>query len=101
MEINAEAIRSASAWQQHGEGGSIFFTAKDKHVCAICTEWPDDGILLKAFNRIGATDLRIDSVELIGSEEEIDWQHSAEGLRLSVPKQAPNALGLVYRITTQ
>lgn len=101
MDVNGEAIYGASTWQQYGEGDNIYYTAKDDHVYAICTEWPEGEILLEAFDRESAPDLTVRSVQLLGSKEKIDWTHSAEGLRLAVPSQEPNPLGLVYRIETR
>jgi len=98
MDVNAEAIRRASAWQQYNEGDHIYYTAKGDNVYAICTEWPADQLLLKAFASENTPDLTVRSVQLLGSKEKIDWTHSAEGLQLSVPEKAPDALGLVYRI---
>lgn len=101
MDINGEAIYDASAWRVSDEGESIYFTQKENTVYAICTEWPEDELLLKAFNSESAPNLSVRSVKLLGSNEKIEWTHSAEGLQLSVPEQAPNPLGLVYRIETK
>lgn len=101
MEVNEEAIRNASPWQQYSEGDNIYYTAKGDDVYVICTEWPADTLLLKAFDSESAPDLSVHSVKLLGSKEKIDWTHTADGLQLSVPQKAPNPLGLVYRIQTK
>lgn len=101
MDVNGEAIRGASAWRVHNEGEAIYYTAKENTVYAICTEWPDGGLLLKAFSHTDAPGLQIKSVRLLGSQEQVAWQHNAEGLQLATPDGAPNELGLVYRIVTK
>ncbi|MBT8038074.1 MAG: alpha-L-fucosidase [Verrucomicrobiae bacterium] len=98
MDINEEALRGASAWKVSNEGDAIYFTAKKNIVYAICTEWPKDKLLLKTFSRAAQPDLNISSVKLLGSKEKTEWKHAAEGLRISIPDQAPNPHGLVYRI---
>jgi alpha-L-fucosidase len=101
MDVNAEAIRGTSHWKVYNEGDSIYFTAKDNVVYAICTEWPKDTILLKAFSQTDAPDLKIKSVKLLGSKERVEWEHTAHGLQASTPERAPNELGLVYKIVTK
>ena len=91
MDVNAEAIRGASAWKVYHEGEAIYYTAKENTVYAICTGWPEDGLRLKAFSQADAPELQIKSVRLLGSR----------GLQLSIPQRVPNKFGLVYKIVTK
>jgi len=93
MDINEEAIRGASPWRVYNEGEAIYFTANGDNVYAICTEWPKDDLLLNAFK-----DIDVKSVKVLGSHSKIAWEQTSNGLKLSVPEQVPNKLGLVYRI---
>ncbi|HKK18454.1 MAG TPA: alpha-L-fucosidase C-terminal domain-containing protein, partial [Opitutales bacterium] len=85
----------------YNEAEGIYYTAKQNRVYAICTEWPGDLIFLEAFSETNAPGLEIKSVQLLGSDEKVAWEHTENGLKLSIPEQAPNELGLVYRIVTK
>ena len=100
MDVNEEAIRNTSPWKVYNEGENIYFTAKDDVVPV-----PSRDVVVAAVIRLRAPDtvdirgvLNVSSAKLLGSEEKIAWEQSANGLKLSIPEQAPNQLGVVYKI---
>jgi alpha-L-fucosidase len=98
MKVNGEAIYGASAWQATHEDEGVYYTSKGKTIYAICTKEPEGEILLSAFRQ---KNLNIDSVSILGSDQPVTWEESAEGLKLSLPAQAPNPHAVVYRIITK
>lgn len=118
MDTNGEAIYGTMPWRvQHDtvlkgrsqspkgrEQGNdpspvdIRFTARNNTVYAICLGWPGRDVRLRALGREGAGAQGIQAVRMLGSSEQIQWQQSAAGLTLSVPKKKPGQYAYVYRI---
>lgn len=81
--------------------GDIRYTQKGNTVYAIQLGWPGENIaiLLETFAGKGR-DLKIKSVELLGSDEKIKWTKTKEGLRITSPAEKPKEAdaAIVYRI---
>lgn len=105
METNGEAIYGTSPWRVFHDGTAggdapvnIRFTAKGNSLYAICMSWPGTDALVRA---LGGQDLpgkTISGVRMLGSNEEIQWRQTADGLELSVPRAKPCRHAFVYRI---
>ena len=109
MQVNGEAIYETRPWKIYGEGphsvksGSfqgnsitalgaedIRFTRNKANTVAyaLVLGWPSEPIVIKALGTSAATDPgRIAKIELIGAQETIRWNQSAEGLRVELPKR--------------
>ena len=109
MQVNGEAIYETRPWKIYGEGphavksGSfqgnsvtalgaedIRFTRNKANtvVYALVLGWPSEPIVVKALGTSAATNPgKIVHVELIGTQEALRWNQSAEGLRVELPKQ--------------
>lgn len=128
LETNGEAIYGTSAWRVYGEGllfekeaakahgqgakaanGApiaaagrtpldIRFTAKNKAVYAICLNWPERDVLVKALGRKEMGGGEIAAVSMLGSKEKVLWRQTEEGLSLSVPKAQPVRHAFVYKV---
>ena len=123
LEINGEAIYGSSPWFIYGEGparleagdhsfhhndhfGKLQFTVEDlrftvngKYLYAICLGWPSEKLEIRALNnRFKVRDGEIGSVSLLGSEESLSWQHTAEALIINLPEEKPGDHAFVFKI---
>ena len=65
---------------------------------AICLDWPEKEVVVKAFGKTGAAVQKVAGVSMLGVKDEIKWSQSDEGLTLSVPKDKPCKHAYVYKI---
>jgi alpha-L-fucosidase len=118
MALNSEAIYSTRPWKVAGEGatqnagtraygalpqfvsGDMRFTMKGDTLYAIALAWPTDGkLVIKSL----ATDSphyhgEIAKIGLIGSESNLVWSRSAEGVTVNLPEKAPCDYAYVFKI---
>jgi len=109
IEVNGEAIYETRPWKVYGEGpnsvkaGSfqgdsisklgekdIRFTRDkaNKFVYAMVLGWPSEPVLVQALGTSAATSPgKIARVELIGTQETVNWRQSADGLHVELPRQ--------------
>ncbi|MHB8389813.1 MAG: alpha-L-fucosidase [Acidobacteriaceae bacterium] len=108
MQVNSEAIYSTRPWKVFGEGpnmvsGSfqtdslsklgprdIRFTRNKANtvVYAIVLGWPTDAFVVQSLGTSSATNPgKIEHVQMLGTEEKLNWKQTAAGLRASLPKQ--------------
>lgn len=100
LKVNGEAIYGTRPWTVFGEGptnevvgswynqngdygfkaGDVRFTRKGNVLYAILLEWPAREITLRSLNG-----LKINKLSLLGSTENIPWQQTGEGLRITLP----------------
>jgi alpha-L-fucosidase len=105
MDTNGEAIYGTSPWRVFRDGAAggdapvdIRFTAKGNSLYAICLSWPEAEVLVRTLGKQELAGKTINSIRMLGSNEKIDWQQTAEGLKLSVPREKPGKFAFVYRI---
>jgi alpha-L-fucosidase len=109
MDVNQECIYGTSVWKVFGEGPSfenkkdtagmnIRFTAKGNSLYAICLDWPEKEVVVKAFGKTGVAGQKVAGVSMLGVKDEIKWSQGDEGLTLSVPKDKPCKHAYVYKI---
>ena len=119
LSVNGEAIYGTRPWKIYGEGptkvvgGSfndtatqpytsqdIRFTTKGDVLYAIALGWPNTGeVTVKSLAEGAAADLgRITNVQLVGSQAEVKWTRSADGLHLSLPAAKTGEYAWVFRI---
>jgi alpha-L-fucosidase len=59
----------------------------------------NENFTLQSFAENGlASEVKIKSLELLGSEERIKWNQSSDGLRITAPLKSPNEMVLVYKV---
>jgi alpha-L-fucosidase len=118
-DINGEGIYGTRPWKTFGEGptqiksgmfneGDVKFSADDfrfttkgKTLYAFMLGWPKAG---KAVIKCLATDSpllngnTIAGVELIGSEETLNWKQTGEGLQVRLPERVATPYAVAFRI---
>ncbi len=118
-----EAIYDTRPWYIHGEGPTvepeghyknnkaflnityswkdIRYTTLGKTIFATMLGWPGAGEVVELVSFASdslAVPVNVKSVSLLGSEEEVVWSQSDEGLSLTMPVEAPNEMAVVFRI---
>lgn len=123
MQVNGEAIYSTRPWHKFGEGPiaesdikinaqgfnegaytkatseEIRFTQTPKHLYAISLAWPEDG-MIKVKSLADGSSLhkrKIKSVELLGYGK-VKFTRDGEGLKVTLPDDAPRSVAPVLRI---
>ena len=118
LKINGEGIYGTRPWKTFGEGPlkvkdgrqgenhasfseeDIRFTTKDGVLYAFVLAPPTEDIVIKTLAVGGILEREIESIELIGSDEKIVWNRSAEGLTIQLPKTVPGKIVSGFRIRT-
>ena len=118
--LNGEAIYATRPWKTYGEGGTqgaggslyegparrfvagdIRFTTKGDALYAIALAWPGDGrLVIKSL----ASDSphyhgEIARIGLLGSESNLVWSRSADGVTISLPEKPPCDYAYVFKIS--
>lgn len=121
---NGEAIYDTRSWYTYGEGPTqqpegalknrkqfealqytsqdIRFTTKGNHIYILLLGIPKVASQVKvaSFTKDKLQGMRVKSISMLGSKEDIDWNLSDKGLTLSVPA-LPNAISVVYKATLE
>ena len=117
LEINGEAIYSTRPWKIYGEGptkvaGGAFSDAKDKPFTAedirfttkgntlymISMDIPKKDLLITSLSSSAITQ-KINSVELLGSKEVVNWTQTKTAMIIKPAKTYPSESAVVYKIT--
>jgi alpha-L-fucosidase len=118
LKINGEAIYETRCWKKSGEGATestkgsfsdnvatnytpqdMRFTIKDNDFYAIVLNWSDSDIIVKSLNKEIVDDAEILNVNMLGSDEKINWELTDEGLRVSFPKEKPCNYAYTFKIS--
>jgi alpha-L-fucosidase len=120
LKQNGEAIYDTTPWKIYGEGPTkvqpgfghdvdtkpytpqdFRFTQKGNTLYAIEMAWPADGhTVIHALGSAKARELKVTSVELIGSSATLEYHQTDDGLELTLPSQSPGKFAYVLRIQT-
>ena len=118
MGLNSEAIYSTRPWKIYGEGlntgggdkpygslpnyvpGDIRFTTKGETIYAIALAWPQNGKLtIKSLATNSAySSGQIGRIGLLGSEPNLQWSRSMDGVMVNLPQKAPCDYAYVLKI---
>ena len=116
LRVNGEAIYKSRKWIRSHEGPTklkmegtnhrqqegfeiaftpedFWFTQNEDHLYVIALEYPEEKALVKslASENVG----KINSVELLGTEVEVKWEQTKNGLAVTLPDEKPNPEGYV------
>lgn len=114
LKVNGEAIYGTRPWKVAATEGSIKgtsgsfsdnketkytaqdirFTTKGKHLYAISLEWTDGDIIIRSLKN-----QKIKAITMLGSNENIPYKMTKEGLKVRFPKTKPNAFAYALKIT--
>jgi alpha-L-fucosidase len=122
MDVNQESIFGTRPWKVFGEGpasagapiraqgfnegrgrpvtaADVRFTVKGNTLYAIELGWPTNGVSIKSLGKSAKLlNGHIRKVQLLGSNETIQWKQTAEALVILQPKSEPNDFAVVYKI---
>ena len=119
LELNGEAIYGTRPWKVFGEGPAevveghlserqnpdntaedIRFTQKDKHLYAILLGIPNDlNVTIQSLNQDnGITTDMIQSVRLLGSDQEIKWEKADPGMSFTLTARPQLQHAMIFRI---
>ena len=120
LEINGEGIYSSRPWATFGEGPTrirsgghkvekqkisyteddIRFTKKgDNILYAFVLDQPTKDINIKSFGtEMTMLDGPITSVKILGSDEEVIWKQTSEGLKIKKPSSLPSKIAITYKV---
>lgn len=127
LKVNGEAIFETDPWVSYGEGPTqmekaghfsehkevkytpddIRFTCRDNVLYATCLGWPEKKAIIP-FNQDKSSSFttmkrlepgEIDSVTMLGSDQQLDWTYGAEGLQIDMPNEKPCEHAYVFKIT--
>ncbi len=117
LKVNGEAIYGSRPWLVYGEGPTetlvghladlkfdgfsdkdIRFTTNDGMLYAIALGWPEDGTINIQYLGNARYSNHIKGVQLVGHEGDLDFDRSAEGLHIKLPKEKPCEHAFVFRI---
>ncbi len=123
LAVNGDAIYGTRPWTIFGEGPTrlpegghkvekikiaykdtdIRFTKKsDKEFYAIILDQPKEEIIIKSLStQIGALNSKILKIELVGSQEKIEWERGDKGLVIKTPKAFPTDYAHAFKITLE
>ena len=119
LRINGEGIYGTRPWKTFGEGPlkmkdgrqgenhqdfsqeDIRFTLKDGQLFVFVLAPPTKDIVIRTLCTNGLLDGEITGIELLGSQEPVRWQRSAEALTIRLPTTLPGELVNCFRIKTR
>jgi len=105
LEVNGEAIYDTRCYKVFGEGPTevsegymserkkdkaftaqdIRFTTRDNQLYTLLFEWPENGELIISTLKTGSEDIL--QVQLLGTEEGLNWSQQQDGLHVQLPAQ--------------
>ncbi len=114
LKVNGEAIYGTTPWSIYGEGPTtmsegghfseeggqlqytaedIRFTAKNNVLYAICLEWPGEQVNITSLNMLDVFPSlyksEINTITMLGSDQELNWLLTKEGLTINSPDTKP------------
>jgi len=122
LSVNGEAIYGTRPYSVYGEGpkrmsGSghfvqmkgayneqnIRFTTRGDTLYAIQMGWPGAGreVTIRSLGSKWLGNREITNISVVGSDDEISWRQSSEGLIIGSPDEAPSDIAICYRIKTK
>jgi alpha-L-fucosidase len=125
MQINSEVIYGTRPWKTFGEGPAIEsaapinaqgfnegkgkpftaddirFTTKGSTLYATSLGWPGEkGFTIKSLASVSPylAGKKISNISMLGYNDKLTWQQTAEGLKIQTPAQKPADIAAVFKI---
>jgi len=122
LKVNGEAIYGTSPWRKRKEGPTdvsfinsyegdyadfaepkytardIVFTSKGNTVYAIFLHWANEKAVIKSFDAQTIGDRRVESVSMLGIDDDLKWEQRRDGLVVSFPGKLPCKYAYVFKI---
>lgn len=119
LRINGEAIYGTRPFKIYGEGPkrmvssghfiqmdgaynaeNLRFTTKGNSLFVIQMGWLGSfkPFIVSSLNKDVMSNVVIEEVSVLGSDEQIQWEHTDEGLKIRTPFSAPNKSAIVFEI---
>ncbi len=117
MEVNEEAIFGTRPWKVFGEGTvakgtrgterdtraysatDIRFTAKGDILYAFCLARPTEDVRIESLGKGSEVSSEtVASVQLLGSDETLDWEQKADSLVIKCPAKMPGEHAIAFKI---
>ena len=117
LKTNGEAIYGSRPWVIASEGHNagtagymtdntkteytaddIRFTTCDNNLYAVSLAWTDGSVTIKSLATKYCRNVEIESGEMLGSSEKIDYKMTDEGLVVNFPKNKPTEYAHVFKI---
>ena len=116
LKTNGKGIYGTRPWKVFGEGPlkikdgrqgenkkefspqDIRFTTKDGLLYAFVLALPTQDIVIKTLASGGLLESEIAEIKMMGSDEKLNWDRSADGLTISLPKKLPGNLVVGFEI---
>ncbi|MDE3247225.1 MAG: alpha-L-fucosidase [Bacteroidota bacterium] len=114
LKVNGEAIYGSRPWKKFGEGptqvaggqfsdnkdkpftaADVRFTTKDKVLYATTLDNPAQITIIK---NLSQAEGKIKSVDMLGSDQKVQWTQAKDGLRIQPSASYPAKWGTVYKI---
>ena len=83
----------------------IRFTVKDNVIYAISLDWPSDEVTIKYLagennedNYVGLYESEIESIKMLGVDEELEWKMTEDGLTIKPPDEKPCEHAFTFKI---
>jgi alpha-L-fucosidase len=119
LQVNGEAIYGTRPWKVFGEGPAevveghlserqnpdntekdIRFTTKNGALYALVLDVPTEDIEIRSLGKnAGLFEKEITMIELLGSNEKIDWETTADFTKITVPKEKTCNHCVVFKLT--
>lgn len=97
LEVNGEAIYGTRPWvTAHQEQPTLCFTRKGNVLFAIALERPEQPFTISLEKDPSAS--QVTGVTLLGSKEQLSWEHTDDGLRITPPAELPGKYAWTFRI---
>ena len=116
LDVNGEAIYGTRPWIKAAEGKvegtsgaftdneesqytaqDIRFTQKQGTLYAISLDWTDDAVTIRSIDE----NTNVAKVAMLGAEAELQWSHSADGLRVQFPSEKPSEYAHALKISVE
>ena len=107
LKVNGEAIYGCRKWKTYrqpaGDAGGveIRFTTKDNAVYATCLDWPRQPVVIRMPHLDAESQPKIRSVEMLGSQEQLQWSQKPGRLVVTPPKKRPCDYVYVFKIVLE
>ncbi len=117
LQVNGEAIYGTRCWKKFGEGATrgtvgsfsdgeataytsqdMRFTTHDNTLYVTLLEWGEGDVTVTSLTEEIMADSHIQSISMLGSDEEIVWRQTPAGLQLSLPQLPPCDYAYSFKI---